>query len=853
MIPTSRTALAAAFFALSCSSNAEDPPPVPAPVEATLGGLKVRLEPDPLRIVVSAADGSVLFDGLAPKNVLPPSDEVDPPPLTGLAVRDVETRVQALYGSYQFTDTGTQWRVARRASAVKSDASSLSFDAVDHAGKVAAVQIRAEGDGELSIGVTPATTPKPGARTWTSIAARCDPDDHFLGFGAQARDVDHRGTIVPLFVTEPGIGKRDDDDPLAVWYIAGTRHASSYPVPVYLAKSGYVGALDTNGRATFGMCAEEDALRITADSDAAPGRTFLFRIFAGPTPKAALARSTARFGRPRVPPRLAFAPWNDTIQGSAKVRELAKYLRDKDVPSSAIWYEDWRGGRFVGDDYKLSEEWDVDPTLYPDLPGLVADLHAQGFASFTYFNTFVEKGLKIWEETAPKGYLVKKQDDAVYEFTNVKQKPAGLVDLTNEAARRFVEGKLKANLAIGVDGFMGDYGEWLQLDAKLEDGSDPWATHNLYPQLWQQAQRAALDADGLGDEASPKERRLSFVRSGWLRTTPLADVVWAGDQATDLSVDDGLPTVVAMGLGLSIAGVSTYGSDIAGYQVALRKPTDRETFFRWTELGAWSPVMRTHHGTQPLKNWMLQTDEESTQHFRRYAIVHQQLLPYWELLAKEANATGVSIWRHLAVEFPEDGQAWTTHDQLMVGPSFLVAPIVKKGATKRAVYLPRGASWVPLGGPLVKAIEGGRTIDVDAPLGEIPVFVRRGSIVPMLPDTVRTVITEAKGVVRVEDVGDDRELLVVAGGTTALPTSTVTEVAGLRYELTVGASVAAASWNDAPLAECAAAPVAPCAKTSSDRVEAWVTGPGKLTAGNATVAIVGGKADRKLHVDVRTP
>ena len=64
-------------------------------------------------------------------------------------------------------------------------------------------------------------------------------------------------------------------------------------------------------------------------------------------PKQALTRSTEAFGRPRIPPRLAFAPWNDTIGGSDKVREFAQYLREQDIPSSAIWYEDWRGGRFV--------------------------------------------------------------------------------------------------------------------------------------------------------------------------------------------------------------------------------------------------------------------------------------------------------------------------------------------------------------------------------------------------------------------------------------------------------------------------------------------------------------------------
>ncbi len=797
-------------FTIACSSEQEAPKP--PPVEQTIGGFRVRVEPDPLRVSITAADGRLLFDGLPPREIAAPTDESDPPPLTGIAVRTVETRVQALYGSYQFTDTGTRWRSARRAAKITT-VNGIAFDAVDDAGKVASVQINTARDGELRFFVTPDAVPT--GRVWASIAAKCDDDDHFLGFGAQARDVDHRGTIVPLFVSEPGIGKRDNDDPLPIWYLAGTRHASSYPVPVYLAKRGYVGALDTNGRSVFGMCApsEESALRVTGD---VTGQTLAFHIFDGPSPKQALTRSTEAFGRPRVPSRLAFAPWNDTIGGSDKVRAFGQYLRDKDIPSSAIWYEDWRGGRFVGDDYKLAEEWDVDPVLYPELPKLVSELHGQGFASFTYFNTFVEKDLNIWKETAPKGYLVKKQDGAIYEFSNVKQKPAGMIDLTNAAAKQFVTDKLKANLALGVDGWMGDYGEWLPLDSKLADGSDPWTSHNLYPQQWGEAQRAAL---GEGNRA------LTFMRSGWLRATPLPDVVWAGDQATDLSLDDGLPTVVPMGLGLSIAGVSTYGSDIAGYQVALRAPTNKETFFRWTELGAFTPVMRTHHGTQPLKNWNLASDAETTAHFRKYAILHQQLTPYFELLAKEAHDTGISIMRHLAVEFPSDGKAWTVGDEFMLGSSILVAPITLKGQTKRDVYLPTASEWVQW------------------PELTIPVYLRRGSIIPMFPPEVRTVIAEAKGVVRDVDIGDDRELLVTLG-----PDATVRETSGLEYRMRgLGtSSPLAPQWNGAAVPACETPLVAPC----RDAAGYHVVGPGKLGDASGSLEIVGGAASRKVVVRI---
>lgn len=835
-------------LSLAAACSGEDEPPPPPPVLVTLSGMSVRLEPRPLRLVVSGRDGRVLFDGLPPRAVAPQTEEEDPPALTGFAVRDVTTEVEASFGSFQFTDRGHGWRVATRADGVVGTPDELSFDAANGDGVVAHVAVRAAADGEIAIAVRPSRPPVAGARAWTSLGARCAADEHVLGFGAQARDVDHRGTVVPLVVGEPGIGKRDDDANIPLFYLKGARHASSFPAPIYLSKRGYVGALDGPGRAVFGVCAEEDVLRIAQDTTSSPDATFVFRIFDGPTPHDALGRSTARFGRPRLPPRLAFAPWTDAIMGTEKVRAFGTFLREKDIPASAIWSEDFRGGKMNGDDYAIANGWDVDPALYPDFVGLVAELRAKGLAMFTYFSTFLSQGESVTNEAASLGFAVKRADGSDYTFTGADFTPTGLVDLTQPAARQWMAGKVKANLALGAAGFMGDFAEWLPFDARLGDGSDPFATHDLYPRLWQETQRMALDAPDVGGAAPPPGERLSFVRSGWLGSAPLADVVWAGDQSTDFKLDDGLPTIVPMGLGLGIAGISTYGHDIAGYQVALTVPSTKELFFRWTELGAWSPVMRTHHGTQPLKNWSLDRDAETTAHFRRYAILHQQLLPVWEKLATEASETGIPIWRHLALEVPDDVVAWQTGNELMVGSSILVAPVDAAGVSSRPVYLPAG-DWVPWEpGPVL----AGGVHEVAAGVTEIPVFVRRGSLLAMLPDTVRTVLPSAVGVTRVEDAGDDRVLFVALG-----PDASFVERGGLRYALTNAngrdaAAFAAATWNGAALAACPATPAPPCVLASASRTKAFVTGPGVLEgAGGARVVVEGGAATRALVVDLR--
>jgi alpha-glucosidase (family GH31 glycosyl hydrolase) len=819
--------------ALSACGGSDATPPAggPGPVDVPVTGFAVRVEGGD-RLVVSSSDGRALLDGLAPADVAD-----DAPPLTGFAVRARTTSYEMQFGSFKPTDSDAgPWRVVRRISSPTVGGAS-TVDLLDADGvALAHLAFKAPGDGHLAIEATPGAGPE---RRF-SWGFACDDADHFNGFGAQTWDVDHRGQTVPTFVQEEGIGKSTTDDWVGAWFLQGRRHSSQVPIPTFLARRGYVLTAETPLRAIFALCSESPgAARVEVDLPAT------IHVFDGPEPQRALERSSAAFGRPRMPPRVAFAPWNDAILGSASVRETAKALRDAKIPSSVIWTEDWRGGDWNGDNYALKEEWEVDRTLYPDIEQVAADLHGLGFDFHVYFNPFVYVGSKAWAEVQPKGWLVKKADGSDYVFTGAKFTDCGLLDLDAPEARAWAVGKMQKAIALGADGWMNDYGEWLPTDGKTAAGPS-LARHNLYPVSWQQTARQAID--GVKDGKA----RLFFGRSGWLGSPPLVDVTWAGDQRTDMEPDDGLPTVVPIGIGLGVVGISTYGHDIAGYQSATNPPSTKEVFFRWTELGAWTPVMRTHHGTAPKKEWNWRSDAETTAHFRRYATLHMALVPYLEGLAKEASTTGMPIWRGLALEFPEDAAAWPLVDEVLVGAGVLVAPVMKPGATSRAVYLPAGR-WYPFDGGA--ALAGGATVQASAPLAEIPVYARAGAVVPTYPDGVMTL---AKGSAEVPDastVGDDRVVYAFLGDSGAF-----TEASGLAYALehVAAAPPAALSvrWEGKDLAACASPAKAPCVEPGPDGAIARVIGPGTLeiASGGATLArarATGGSAGRHLVWVVR--
>jgi alpha-D-xyloside xylohydrolase len=87
--------------------------------------------------------------------------------------------------------------------------------------------------------------------------------------------------------------------------------------------------------------------------------------------------------------------------------------------------------------------------------------------------------------------------------------------------------------------------------------------------------------------------------------------------------------------------------------------------------------------------------------------------------------------RALAFDFREDPKALAIADEYLFGKALLVAPVVEKGATKRAVYLPGSDGWFDFW--TGARVSGGAAIDADAPPDRTPVFARAGSIVPLGP------------------------------------------------------------------------------------------------------------------------
>lgn len=561
-----------------------------------------------------------------------------------------------------------------------------------------------------------------------AVPVRCDDGATFHGFGEQYNATNQRGEAFTLFVNEQGNG-RDGSGNIA----AGDEHTTYFPMPYYLDARGFGVLFDTARRVEVDICASDAGI---AWIEVVGGSRIEWTVFHGPTTKDVIEQLSRVVGRPAPPPTWAYGLWIGSQGGRERVLAEVDAIEAADIPVTAFWVQDWGGHRrnFDGGDgvqYRWAPDEacdEVDETgvpiekdiCYPDIAGMVAQLRERGYRFLTYANPFIVRDLDArftpnhFDEMNAGGWLTRNPDGETNVFlgANVPQFN-GQADLTLPGAREYIKDALR-NMVVnyGFDGWMADFAEWTPLDAVVSDGTDAIEVRNTYPTEWQRLTREVME------EVRPDGDWVMFARSGWSGTQGAAQIHWVGDQETNWSVLDGLPTVVPAMLNLGLAGQPYVTHDIAGFARG-DGPSTEELYMRWTELGAFTPIMRTHEGADKEGNWSWEKSPATTAHFRRFALVHCALRDDFMVLSDEAQRTSAPILRHLMLEFPDDPLTWDISDQYMIGDSLLVAPVVAEGATSKSVYFP-GGEWFNVW--TGERVAGGQRVVVDAPIGSPPVY-----------------------------------------------------------------------------------------------------------------------------------
>ena len=562
--------------------------------------------------------------------------------------------------------------------------------------------------------------------------ALSDAADAYYGLGERFNELNHTHQIIRNSSQDNGSAKGS---------------ATYKPIPFYLSTTGYGLWVDTTAEAVFDMNAtsREDVLLTV------PAQKLRIVLIQGPDFPRILDRFTSMAGRSMLPPYWSFAPWigRDYHRNDGDVREDMEKTRTLGLPTSVILIDSpWATGY---------NSYLFNPKQFRDEPGLVKDLHAAGFKLVLWHTSWIndktspphEEGFadKIdvkssnYDEAAAHGYFVKDKDGRPYEGTWWKGQ-GSLIDFTNPAAKAWWQAQVGLAVKAGADGFKDDDAEGnFQGDAHFADGTDPRLMRNRYAVLYNRAMEEVIQKNLHGNG-------ILFIRSATVGNQNLA-MLWGGDNESNFSPENGLPTVVTAGLGAGISGMALWTADLGGYLTPKSSPNPR-LFMRWTEYSAFSPTMELL-STSNRGPW--DYGEEAGNNYRKYAVLHMSLFPYRYAAAQEAAKTGMPIMRALVLEYQNDKRARVAKDEYLFGPDLLAAPVIDEN-TSRAVYLPAG-EWIDYW--TGKHLTGSNVVIAEAPLDVLPLYVRAGAILPKIPDDVMTLVPpEQSGNTSIKSLDDRR-------------------------------------------------------------------------------------------------
>ncbi len=620
-----------------------------------------------------------------------------------------EASVAMHRGNFAIEDYVIERRALRHAQ-VAADGASVTLSTTEN------------GPGELRLDLTERASD--GVLAFEVLGSACDrlwlrvtsvPGEHIYGGGEQMSYLDLAGRRFPLWTSEPGVGRdksteitcRADREGSA----GGDYWTTNYPQPTYLSSRRYALHVETTTYSVFDF--RHDGFH-EIEVWEVPAR---IELFVRDSLVVLVSALSGRFGRQPPLPEWVYNGAIIGLKDGARSFERLAAIREAGACVSALWCEDWVGLRHTSFGARLFWDWQASEERYPALRQRIAQLADEGIRYLGYVNPYLCADGALFQVAEAASYFATDEQGrtALVDFGEFD---CGVVDFTNpQAADWFADTVIGRNMIdYGLSGWMADFGEYLPVDVRLANGVDPMLMHNAWPVLWAEVNARAVASRGKTGEA------LYFMRAGYSGVQKYCPLLWAGDQSVDFSRHDGLVTVICGALSSGLLGNAYHHSDIGGYTSLFGNVRTPELIMRWAEMAAFTPVMRTHEGNRPGENLQIDQDPLVLAHFARMTRIYVHLSPYLRSLVAEASETGLPIQRPLFLHYENDERCHGVQDAYLYGADLLVAPVWHPGQIERAVYLPEGVEWLHLW--TNETYSGGQSIEVPAPLGHPPVFVR---------------------------------------------------------------------------------------------------------------------------------
>jgi alpha-glucosidase (family GH31 glycosyl hydrolase) len=476
-------------------------------------------------------------------------------------------------------------------------------------------------------------------------------------------------------------------------------HGGRVPIPWLIGTAGWAMFIHQPSGA-FDFTAPEARFQPSGAASALPFDAF---VVASRDPAVIMGEYARLTGRAEMPPLWSFGYQQShrTLAGREEILEEARTFREKKLPCDLLIY---LGTGFCPSGWNTANgsfSWNRD--VFPDPKEMLEELHRENFRVAVHIVI-----------------LTRRLRGTVHD-------PCELARFDEEQASCYWDEHRKL-IADGVDAWWPDEGDPLDIRSRL-------ARNRMY---WEGPQ---ID--------KPNERPYALHRNGYAGMQRYASFLWSGDVYSKWET---LQTHVPIAVNTALSGIPYWGTDIGGFVPT--KELTGELYVRWFQFGAFNTLFRAHGRTWKLRlPWGWNTGELGPNEIsnygeaanpdaselhnaevepicRKYLELRYRLMPYLYSAVRECCTTGMPVLRALWLHYPDDPAAAARGDEYLWGRDILVAPVTEKGATARALYLPRGA-WFDFW--TSERIEGGREISRPVDLATMPLYIRAGAVLPLGP------------------------------------------------------------------------------------------------------------------------
>ena len=436
--------------------------------------------------------------------------------------------------------------------------------------------------------------------------------------------------------------------------------------------------------------------------------------------------------------------------------DVVKHYRDLEVPIDCI-VQDWNTW-----DPGMWGNKKLDQTRYANMKACADEIHKMNVHTMVSVWPNMNTGCDNNKEMFEKGFLLN-------DFTTY--------DAFNEEARNLYWKQAKEGLFDqGFDSWWCDSTEpFPGPDWGGEVKKEPWeryhlvgSEHKKYLDPAKANAFALMHAKGMYENQrkdAPEKRMLNLTRSGYASGQKYNAMLWSGDTCASW---DNYKIQIVEGLNMCMSGYPYWTLDIGAfftvcenwqkrgcscntdstpkwfwqgkYEDGVDDLAYRELYTRWLEMGTFLPMFRSHGTDTPREIWNF--GEKGTMFYdaiEKFIKLRYRLMPYIYSLAGAVHFDDYTILRSLLFDFPQDKEARKIENQFMFGPSLLICAVTEpmyyeigskeiEHDKKWTCYLPEGCGWYDFWTD--KYYEGGQYVVVDAPIDQMPIFVKAGSILP---------------------------------------------------------------------------------------------------------------------------